>query len=103
MNDMDWRTYVERYPGAVIAGAALAGLVAGWLTGRADAVDGSMARASWQRLGSRVETLMNRVIDEVADATERALIPALTGGVQTLFERRDARDAMSRVRSTVGV
>ena len=47
--------------------------------------------ASWQKLGSRVEGLVNRVIDEVADATERALVPALVGGVQAFFEGRGAR------------
>ena len=53
--------------------------------------------ASWQRLGSRVEGLVNRVIDDVADATERALVPAIVGGVQALFEgharRGDRRTA----------
>ena len=46
--------------------------------------------ASWQKLGSRVEGLVNRVIDEVVDATERALVPALVGGVQAFFEERGA-------------
>jgi hypothetical protein len=43
------------------------------------------ANAAWHRLGSRVEALVNRVIDEVADATERVLVPALVGGVQALL------------------
>lgn len=47
--------------------------------------------ASWGRLGSRVEGLVNRVIDDVADAAERALVPALIGGVQALLGRQDAR------------
>jgi hypothetical protein len=46
--------------------------------------------ASWRRLASRVEGLVNRVIDEVADATERALVLALVGGVQTHLEGRAA-------------
>jgi hypothetical protein len=45
--------------------------------------------ASWRRLGSRVEALVNRVIDDVADATERALVPAVVGGLQALFEGRE--------------
>jgi hypothetical protein len=42
--------------------------------------------AAWQKLGSRVEGLVNRVIDDVADAAERALVPALVAGVQAFFE-----------------
>jgi hypothetical protein len=49
--------------------------------------------ASWQRLGSRVEGLVNRGIDDVADAAERALVPALVGGVQAFFEGRAAGPA----------
>ncbi len=63
--------------------------------GRADRF--AAVSASWQRLGSRVEGLVNRVIDDVADATERALVPAIVGGVQALFEgharRGDRRTA----------
>lgn len=51
------------------------------------------ATASWQRLGSRVEGLVNRVIDDFADAAERALVPALVSGVQALFEGGAARPA----------
>jgi hypothetical protein len=52
--------------------------------------------ASWQRLGSRVEALANRVIDEVADAAERVVVPALVHGVETLLEgRRPYRDRTS--------
>jgi hypothetical protein len=49
--------------------------------------------AAWQKLGSRVEGLVNRVIDEVADAAERALVPALIGGVQAFFDGRAAGPA----------
>jgi hypothetical protein len=44
--------------------------------------------ASWQKLGSRVEALANRVIDEVSDAAERVIVPALVRGVETLLEGR---------------
>ena len=47
--------------------------------------------ASWQRLGSRMEGLVNRIIDDVADATERMLVPALVAGVETFLDRRVAR------------
>jgi hypothetical protein len=46
---------------------------------------------AWQRLGSRVEGLVNRVIDEVADAAEGALVPALVGSVQAFLAERRAR------------
>jgi hypothetical protein len=49
--------------------------------------------ASWRRLGSRVEGLVNRAIDDLADAVERALVPALVGGVEAFFEGRGARPA----------
>jgi hypothetical protein len=51
------------------------------------------ASASWQKLDSRVEELVNRVIDDVADAVERVLVPALVGGVQTFLKTRGARAA----------
>jgi hypothetical protein len=49
------------------------------------------ASASWQRLASRVEGLVNRIIDDVTDAAERALVPALVGGVQAFLDRRVTR------------
>ena len=113
---MHWQTYVERYPVPILAASALLGLavgrrVAGALNARhrgagrqwaaGDSVTRIPARvdegrverfaavnASWRRLGSRVEALVNRVIDDVADATERALVPAVIGGLQSLFEGR---------------
>jgi hypothetical protein len=43
-----------------------------------------------------VEALANRVIDEVADAAERVVVPALVHGVETLLEgRRPYRDRTS--------
>jgi hypothetical protein len=121
---MKWQTYVERYPGTILAVAALLGLAAGrriargftgnghpaaegeWTPGaaggmasvarlparvEADARSVTAVTASWQRLGSRVEGLVNRMIDDVADTVERALVPALVSGVQGLFEGRAAR------------
>jgi hypothetical protein len=44
--------------------------------------------ASWQRLGARVEGLVNRVIDDVADVAKRRLVPALVGGIRAFIERR---------------
>lgn len=115
---MQWQTYVERYPAPVFVGAALVGLLVGrrlargfagngqeWAPGDAGTASPVLSstrfvtvqadrlgavRASWQRLGSRVETLANRVIDEMADAAERAIVPALVGGVQALLEGRRA-------------
>jgi hypothetical protein len=112
---MHWRTYVERYPAPVLVGAAAVGLVVGRLLARrivagnghewtpaeqglpspvrssatfvtvpADRL--GAVTASWQRLGSRVEALANRVIDEVAEAAERIVVPALVHGVETLLE-----------------
>jgi hypothetical protein len=46
--------------------------------------------ASWQRLGARVEGLVNRVIDDVADVAKHRLVPALVGGIQAFIERRGA-------------
>jgi hypothetical protein len=41
--------------------------------------------ASWLRLGSRVEGLVNRIIDDMADAAERVVVPALVGGVEAFL------------------
>ena len=122
---MQWQTYVERYPGPVLAGAALLGVAVGrriargisrgadrghgreWTSVAAgmDSVTRIPARvetgadrfraasASWQRLASRVEGLVNRAIDEVAEAAERALVPALVGGVQAFLDGRAAKPA----------
>ena len=118
---MKWQTYVERHPTPILVGAALVGLVVGrrfarrsvghdaeWTPSEAGTVSPvlSSARfvtvkadrlgavsASWQRLGSRVEALANRVIDEMADAAERVIVPALVGGVEALLEGRAPRRA----------
>ena len=115
---MKWQSYVERYPAPIFVGAALVGLIVGrrfarrsagngvaWTPGEAGTVSPvlSSARfvtvkadrlgavsASWQRLGTRVEAFANRVIDEMADAAERVIVPALVGGVEALLEGRRA-------------
>ena len=78
---MQWQTYVDRHPAPVLAAAALIGVVVGRRLARRIATSGPRlgpgqsfgpaATATWHRLGSRVEALVNRVIDEVADATDR--------------------------------
>jgi len=52
--------------------------------------------ASWQRLAGRVETLVNRTIDEVADVTEDVLVPTLVGGVRALLDNRLGRSVNRR-------
>jgi hypothetical protein len=122
--DRQWEAYVRRHPGPALAGAALLGLMAGcWITGGfkskslADDEESSSrmymgalaqgrsdlagrdrlpaVRASWHKLASRLEGLVNRAIDEMADATERMLVPTLVSRIETLFEgqgRRAARE-----------
>jgi hypothetical protein len=41
--------------------------------------------ASWHRLGARVEGLVNRMIDDVADTAERVLLPAIANGVESFL------------------
>ncbi|MGH7321553.1 MAG: hypothetical protein ACRELA_18285 [Candidatus Rokuibacteriota bacterium] len=43
------------------------------------------------RAGSRLETLVNRVIDELGDAAERHLVPAVVARVQGLFAPGEGR------------
>ena len=91
---MDWREQVKAHPGASLGIVAGAGVVLGhWLGGKmvsgehpraatpaaapsqpqaAGLLDGSLNRA-----GTRMESLVNRVIDEVADAVETAAIVPL--------------------------
>jgi hypothetical protein len=120
---MQWQTYLERYPAPILAAVTLVGIAVGrriargvngnghhghegqWTSAAAsmDSVTRNPAQpeadrlraltASWQRLGSRMEGLVNRVIDDVADAAERALVPALVSGVQTFFEGGAVRPA----------
>jgi hypothetical protein len=114
---MHWQTYFERYPIASLLGAALVGAVAGrriahgmagddsprpWVSStpgveavariparfRSDGETHRAVTASWHRFGGRVEGLVNRVIDDVADAVERSLLPALAGTVETYLAGR---------------
>jgi hypothetical protein len=113
---MRWQTYLERFPISILAGTALVGLAVGRRIARgpvpggvrpsawspaATVVDAVVTipaaiqargdrfphvTASWQRLGGRVERLVNRMIDDVANVVERAVVPVLVGAVQGLFE-----------------
>jgi hypothetical protein len=47
--------------------------------------------ATWQKLGSRIQGLVNRMIDDVADAAERALVPALVNGVEAFLDGKVTR------------
>jgi hypothetical protein len=98
---MRWRTYIERHPGPVLGTTALLGFAVGRrlahslmggppLLTRLRSADEPSRESSrpLQKLDSRVEGLVNRVIDEVADAAERAVVPALVFGLQALFEGR---------------
>jgi hypothetical protein len=49
--------------------------------------------ATWHRLGSRVEGLVNRIIDDIADAAERVVVPALVGGVEAFLAAGRPRPA----------
>ena len=122
-NAMHWQTYVERHPGVVFGGAAAVGVVIGRRLARRFSRDGSAGEefgwsegagsvpttatavpqrlleaggSSAARLADRVEGLVNRIIDEVAEATERALVPAIVGGVQALLEGRRVRATRTR-------
>jgi hypothetical protein len=112
---MRWQTYLERFPISILSGAALLGLAVGRRIARGRAPGGVRpsawspaatvvdavvtvpaaieargdrfphVTASWQRLGGRVERLVNRMIDDVADVVERAVVPVLVGAIQGLF------------------
>jgi len=112
---MQWQRYITGHPAPALAGAALLGVMVGrrlargmaaprWPAGSeweaeaglpsparvapARVRSPSAAAVSCQRLAARVETLINRVIDEVADAAEDAVVPALVGSVRTLLDGR---------------
>lgn len=91
---MDWRQYVKTHPGATLGIAATAGVVAGhWLGSKLVSEDPASPRpaparlaseappslldGSKSRAGARMESLVNLVIDEVADAVETAAIVPL--------------------------
>jgi hypothetical protein len=101
---MQWQTYVERHPAPILGTVALLGFTVGRRLAQS-LMGGSPAAArlqsagdpvpsvSLQKLDSRVEALVNRVIDELADAAERTLVPALVVGLQALFQGRRTQDA----------
>jgi hypothetical protein len=126
---MHWQTYVGRYPVSSLLGAVLLGAAVGrrlarelesgqdpgpWVAAagleavtriparlEAGGAVPTAASASWERLGGRVEGLVNRIIDDVADALERAVLPALAGAVEAFLggpagapARRPAADRM---------
>lgn len=43
---------------------------------------------SWARAGSRLESLVNRLIDDLAETAEQHLVPVLVSSVQDFFPRR---------------
>jgi hypothetical protein len=99
---MDWREYVKTHPGATLGIAATAGVVAGhWLGGKLLSEDSAAPRpaaaqvasatpprlldGSKSRAGARMESLVNLVIDEVADAVETAAIVPLFARLRTFL------------------
>jgi hypothetical protein len=128
---LDWRHYVDRYPGSSLTAAVALGVLLGRFVGsfgrrngraedEAPAYGGyrtaerygdsgftataageepsysSTRRALGQsasRLGSRAEGIINRLIDELTDAVETTLVPALTTRFRSLidFDRRGGR------------
>ena len=91
---MDWREYVKTHPAATLGIAASAGVLAGhWLGTKlvsdapaaprfaaaqpAGAPQARLLEGSKSRAGARMESLVNLVIDEVADAVETAAIVPL--------------------------
>jgi hypothetical protein len=99
---MDWRTYVDRYAGVMLVGATVAGVLVGRAVGtrlggndsEARTAEGyvvapserasiarsgtfTVMRGSWSRAGSRLEGIVNRVIDELADLLEHGAVPAM--------------------------
>jgi hypothetical protein len=104
---MDWRTYLERYPGVALFGAAVVGAAVGRVvgsrmgdgSGQAEPTGGylmarsepavrsgglSVMRDSWSRAGSRLEGIVNRAIDEVADMLEHSALPAVMSRLRSI-------------------
>lgn len=132
---VDWRSYVQRYPLASLGVALAAGLLIGRRIGgvvlemssRGNGAESSFSWSpprqfgdSWARAGSRLESIVNRVIDEAGDKVEQFLVPSLIGGFARLVGgphagpagdqyagpgevRRDARAGMSDPREGVGM
>lgn len=105
---MDWRSYIERYPMASLTIAAGTGMVLGRRLGSLTEMpsDGGILHRSlsqvshvsqivpasgrafsepWARAGSRLESIVNRMIDEAGDTIERVLVPTLISGLARLL------------------
>ena len=105
---MDWRSYIERYPMASLTMAAGTGMLLGRRLGSLAEMpsDGSIVHRSvsqvsqvsqimpassgrfsepWARAGSRLESIVNRMIDEAGDTIERVLVPTVISGLARLL------------------
>jgi hypothetical protein len=105
---MDWRSYIERYPMASLTMAAGTGIFLGRRLGALTETpsDGGILHRSlsqvshvsqivpasghtfsepWARAGSRLESIVNRTIDEAGDTIERVLVPTLISGLARLL------------------
>jgi hypothetical protein len=121
---LDWRHYVDRYPGSSLTAAVALGVLLGrcaagftrrsgragdepyayggyrtaerygesGFTATATAAEPSFPATrraigqSASRLGSRAEGVINRLIDELTDAVESTLLPALTSRFRRLID-----------------
>lgn len=144
---LDWRQYVNRYPGTSLSVAVGIGMLLGrgmavliLRNGRGDEAEYGyrgaetygeggftasttrVAQSTYEaggstvsgarravgqsvsRLGSRAEGILNRLIDELTDAVETTLVPALTGRFRALIDvdRRSARPRESGERASGG-
>jgi hypothetical protein len=110
---MDWRSYIERYPMASLTMAAGTGIIIGRRLGSLaePGTDGGILHRSlsqvshvsqqvipasgrklsepWARAGSRLESIVNRLIDEAGDTVERVLVPTLISGLARLLSSGD--------------
>jgi hypothetical protein len=73
-------------PAAAAAGGDSGGLGGEWLTGPKRVMGQSAAR-----LGSRAESILNRIIDELADAVEQA-VPAFTSRLTSFIDSGRGRE-----------
>lgn len=91
---MKWQTYVERYPVPILGAAALAGVVLGrqitrGLTrGPAKNGDGR----PWISAAAGMDSV-SRLPARLEPITDRALLPALVGGVEAFLAGRVSRPA----------
>jgi hypothetical protein len=119
---LDWRHYVDRYPGSSLTAAVAMGVLlgrcvaavtrrsgragdapyayGGYQTAERYGESGFTATAaepsfpatrralgqSASRIGSRAEGVVNRLIDELTDAVESTLLPALTSRFRRLID-----------------